>query len=76
MSEVPSDLSYVKIIAALKRDGWTVVRRKGSHIHLRKRIDGREARAMIPAHRPVKRTTLKKALNQAGISLDRFLELL
>jgi predicted RNA binding protein YcfA (HicA-like mRNA interferase family) len=76
MSEVPSDLSYVRIVAALERDGWMVLRRKASHIHLRKWADGHWARIMIPAHKPVKRTTLKKQLNKAGISLERFLELL
>jgi len=31
MSKVPS-LNYDKVIKALKRDGWVVVRQKGSHI--------------------------------------------
>lgn len=31
MSKVPS-LSYTEIISALKRDGWNVIRQKGSHI--------------------------------------------
>lgn len=35
MSKVPS-LSYQKIIAALERDGWIVVRQRGSHIRLEK----------------------------------------
>ncbi|WP_366558259.1 type II toxin-antitoxin system HicA family toxin [Okeania sp. SIO3B5] len=31
MSKVPN-LPYTQIIAALKRDGWVVVRQRGSHI--------------------------------------------
>ncbi|MGI0480694.1 type II toxin-antitoxin system HicA family toxin [Geminocystis sp. CENA526] len=31
MSKVPS-LPYSKVIKALKRDGWIVIRQKGSHI--------------------------------------------
>ena len=35
MSKVPS-LNYDKVIKALQRDGWVVVRQKGSHIRLHK----------------------------------------
>ena len=36
MSKVPS-LSYQKIINALKKDNWVVVRQRGSHIRLEKK---------------------------------------
>jgi predicted RNA binding protein YcfA (HicA-like mRNA interferase family) len=35
MTKVPS-LGYEKVIASLQRDGWVVVRQKGSHIRLQK----------------------------------------
>lgn len=35
MTKVPS-LGYEKVIAALRRDGWVIVRQKGSHIRLQK----------------------------------------
>ena len=66
MSKVPS-LSYTEIIRALQRDGWTVIRQRGSHIRLQKRT--------VPAHRPVKRSTLSHILKQARLDVDRFLEL-
>ena len=75
MSKVPS-LSYQKIIAALERDGWIVVRRRGSHIRLEKKLPDETLKITVPAHRPVKRSTLAKILKQAKIDLDRFLELL
>ena len=37
MSKVPS-LSYKKIIAALSKDGWIVIRQRGSHIRLEKKM--------------------------------------
>ncbi|MEH1857943.1 MAG: type II toxin-antitoxin system HicA family toxin [Nostoc sp.] len=37
MTKVPS-LSYIEIITALERDGWTVVRQRGSHIRLQKQM--------------------------------------
>jgi len=36
MSKVPS-LSYKKILAALERDDWIIVRQRGSHIRLEKK---------------------------------------
>ncbi len=43
MSKVPS-LNYEKVIKALQRDGWVVVRQKGSHIRLQKHIENETPR--------------------------------
>lgn len=75
MSRVPS-LGYVKIIRALQRDGWVVVRQRGSHIRLQKRVGDEVLKLTVPAHRPVKRSTLSHILKQARVDLERFLELL
>jgi predicted RNA binding protein YcfA (HicA-like mRNA interferase family) len=75
VSKIPS-LSYAQIIRALQRDGWTVVRQISSHIRLQKRIGDELLKITIPAHRPVKRSTLAHILKQARIDLERFLELL
>lgn len=75
MSKVPS-LSYTQIIHALQRDGWTVVRQRGSHILLNKRIGNDLLKITVPAHRPVKRSTLAHIIKQARIELERFIELL
>ena len=69
-------LSYTRIVKALQRDGWVVVRQRGSHIRLQKRASGEVLKITIPAHRPVKRSTLAHILRQARIDRDRFLELL
>jgi predicted RNA binding protein YcfA (HicA-like mRNA interferase family) len=75
MSKIPS-LSYLKIINALERDHWIVVRQKGSHIRLEKKLAEETLKITVPAHKPVKRSTLAKILKQAKIDLDYFLELL
>jgi predicted RNA binding protein YcfA (HicA-like mRNA interferase family) len=75
VSEIPS-LPYDRIIRALQRDGWTVVRQRGSHIRLQKRTESELLKLTIPAHRPVKRSTLAYILKQARLDLDRFLKLL
>jgi predicted RNA binding protein YcfA (HicA-like mRNA interferase family) len=73
--KVPS-LPFTQIIKALQRDGWIVVRQRGSHIRLQKHVADELLKITVPAHRPVKRSTLSHILKQARIDVDRFLELL
>ena len=75
MNKVPS-LSYDKIIRALQRDGWVMVRTKGSHIRLQKHIMNETLKLTIPAHQPVKRSTLAHILKQARLTIDDFLNLI
>lgn len=71
--KVPS-VDYHRIVAALRRDGWIVVRQRGSHIRMQKRIQDETLKITVPAHRPVKRTTLAKLLKDARMDVPRFLE--
>lgn len=75
MSKVPS-LPYTKIVKALQRDGWTVVRQRGSHIRLQKHISHETLKLTVPTHRPVKRSTLAHILKQARLKVNDFLDLL
>jgi predicted RNA binding protein YcfA (HicA-like mRNA interferase family) len=74
MSKVPS-LNYEKVVNALRRDGWVVVRQKGSHIRLHKRTADETLKLVVPAHRPIKRSTLSHILKQANLSVDDLLKL-
>ncbi len=75
MSKVPS-LGFREIIAALQRDGWVVVRQRGSHVRLHKRVGAELLKLTVPAHRPLLRSTLAHILKQARLSPEKFLELL
>ncbi len=75
MSQVPS-LSYREVVRALKGDGRIVVRQRGSHIRLHKRANDRVLKVTVPAHRPIKRSTLSRIIKQAELDLDAFLRLL
>ncbi len=75
MSKVPS-LSYDKIISALRRDGWVVIRQKGSHIRLQKRTMSGTLKLTVPVHRPILRSTLSHILKQARMSVDDLNKLL
>ena len=74
-TKVPS-LPYEKVINALKRDGWVVIRQRGSHIRLQKRTRTEVLKLTIPAHRPIKRSTLSHILKQARLSVSEFQDLL
>ena len=75
MSKVPS-LNYQQVIKALRRDGWIVIRQKGSHIRLQKRLPNEVLKIIVPAHRPIKRSTLSHILKQARLSVSEFNDLL
>lgn len=74
MTVVPS-LDYHRIVAALQRAGWVVVRRKGSHIRLQRRLLSEVLKLTIPAHRPVKRSTLAHILKHARLTVAELLAL-
>jgi predicted RNA binding protein YcfA (HicA-like mRNA interferase family) len=75
MTKVPS-LNYDVVIRALRRDGWVVVRQRGSHIRLQKRLPDETLKLIVPAHKPIKRSTLSHILKQARLSVDTFADLL
>ena len=76
MTKVPS-INYDKVIRALRRNGWVVVRQKGSHIRLQKHTEQESLKLTVPAHRPInKRSTLSHILKQAKLDVDYFIELL
>ena len=75
MTKVPS-LPYKRVITALRRDGWVVVRQKGSHIRLQKHVENKTLKIIVPAHRPVKRSTLSHITKQAYLTVEDFVSLM
>jgi len=75
MSKVPS-VDFDRAIGALRRDGWVVIRQKGSRIRLQKTTPEGVMKLAVPAHRPIKRSTPAHILKHARLSVDRFLDLL
>jgi predicted RNA binding protein YcfA (HicA-like mRNA interferase family) len=75
VSKVPSE-NYPAVIAAFQRAGWVAVRQRGSHIRLHRQTPQGLRKLTIPAHKPIKRSTLAKILADAEISVDEFLKLL
>jgi predicted RNA binding protein YcfA (HicA-like mRNA interferase family) len=75
MTKVPS-LSYDQVIRALQRDGWVVVRQKGSHVRIQKHTPTETLKLTIPPHRPIKRSTLSHILKPAKLTVEEFEEFL
>lgn len=72
MTRLPRDVPAKKVIAALERLGFRVSRVSGSHYVMVKD----ELRTVVPYHKAVKLGTLKSILNQVGIGVDEFLDLI
>jgi len=75
MTKVPV-LNYEKVVRALQRDGWVVVRQRGSHIRLQKRTREETLKIIVPAHRPIKRSTVSHILKDAQLTVEKLNELL
>ena len=52
------------------------MRQHGSHIRMQKHADVKTFKIIVPAHRPIKRSTLAHILKQAQLSVEDFLALL
>ena len=75
MTKVPS-LNYPAVLAALQRAGWVIVRQRGSHIRLHRQTAEGVKKLTVPAHKPIKRSTLAKILADAELPVDDFIALL
>ncbi len=74
MTKIPS-IGYEKAIKALQRDGWVILRQKGSHIRLQKHTQDEVLKLTVPAHHPIKRSTLSHIIKQARLTVDKFIDL-
>jgi predicted RNA binding protein YcfA (HicA-like mRNA interferase family) len=71
MTVIP-ELSYRRIIAAFRKADFVFVSQKGSHIKLERRSKQKKIKIIIPAHTPVKRSTLAKIIKVSGLSVEEF----
>lgn len=62
-------VSGAQTIGALEKLGFVVVRRRGSHVVLRREAIG----CVVPNHRELKTGTLAGVLKQADVSVEQFI---
>jgi predicted RNA binding protein YcfA (HicA-like mRNA interferase family) len=73
---VPKPLGAQEVIRALGRAGFRQTSQRGSHIKLKKAIEGGELVVIVPNYREIARGTLESILLQARMTreeLDRLL---
>jgi predicted RNA binding protein YcfA (HicA-like mRNA interferase family) len=73
MPKLPS-VSGERVIRALKRAGFVILRQKGSHVSLEKRTGDRVFKTVVPNHTEIAKGTLSDILKQSGLTLEEFLE--
>ena len=73
MSKLPI-LSGLECVKALAKIGFVVDRQRGSHIILVR--EEPRTTISVPDHKELDRGTLRGIIQQAGLSVDEFIELL
>lgn len=67
-------MSGTDLVRALERDGWSVVRQRGSHVRLKKA--GRRNALVVPLHKEIRKGTLAGILRDADLSAGELRSLL
>jgi predicted RNA binding protein YcfA (HicA-like mRNA interferase family) len=67
-------ISGQRLIKVLERDGWSVVRQRGSHVRLKKAE--RRIALVVPLHKELRRGTLAGILRDAELGTDDLRRLL
>jgi len=65
-----------KVVKALRKDGFTVIRQRRSHIRLKKKTGDRTIKLTVPDHRSLKKKTLSRIIKEAGLTIKEFIDLL
>ena len=76
MSRLPS-VNAKAVIRALERAGFDIIRVSGSHYRMRHKLDSKR-QTTIPFHasRDLPRGTLRDIIEQAGLTVEEFIDLL
>lgn len=69
MGKLPA-LSGAELVSLLKKDGFQVVRQKGSHVSLQKET----YRTVVPLHDDLAKGTLLGILKQCGLSREELID--
>ena len=73
MAKFPVDAPRRKVIAALEKLGFRLVREENHVAMERRNPDGTSTPLTMPNHQNIKSSTLRTILTQSGISRDDFI---
>ncbi|MSU55968.1 MAG: addiction module toxin, HicA family [Candidatus Taylorbacteria bacterium] len=68
-------LSGREVVKALERGGYKIVRQRGSHIRMAS-LARPQWPVTVPRHKTIGRGLLRKIIQDAGLSIEQFLDLL
>jgi len=68
--KIPRDVKGTEAVRALKRLGFVTLRQTGSHLIMRRE----HVTLVVPQHKPIKPGTLKGVIDQAGLTLEEFVQ--
>ena len=74
MPRFPTDAPKNRVIRALERLGYRIIRERNHICMARESPDGSRSVLVLPNHRRIKGSTLRRICTQSGISRDAFLE--
>ena len=69
-------ISAKEAIKAFEKIGYQVIRRRGSHIRMRHKIDTNKQPITIPNHKTIGKGLLRKLLRDTELTIEYFLELI
>ena len=62
------------VIKMLEKEGFLVVRQRGSHVSLHKKTDNKTVLVVVPIKEEVKKGTLLSIIKQAGMAREEFIK--
>jgi predicted RNA binding protein YcfA (HicA-like mRNA interferase family) len=74
MDKFPLDAPKLKVVAALKRLGFRIVRERAHISMVRENADGTKTPLTMPSHAKIKASTLRTICQQSGISKEVFMK--
>jgi len=76
MSPALPVVSGKQVILALEKAGYTVVRRKGSHIRMLDDTNPEHRPITVPLHKELDKGLLRTIIRDTGMTVDEFIRLL
>jgi predicted RNA binding protein YcfA (HicA-like mRNA interferase family) len=74
MPRFPTDAPKNRVVRALEQLGYRIIRERNHICMARENPDGSRNVLVLPNHRRIKGSTLRRICTQAGISRSAFLE--